>query len=163
MVVLLVSFGGRVHLAPLREELVDRVEQLVYIKGFSDTGEVTLLKCLPGQGGADNDGGDVCEVCDGMQAVIEGDAVHARELVVQQEQARFQVMHHLERLEAIRHEQGLVRTLQEQRQHEHATHGLIVFHHENGFYVGLVLYRGVMSRVYHHASPHSSAITEMCH
>src|SRR5260370_37014277 len=101
---------GRVHLAGLREELFNRVEQLVYIEWFSDTGEVTLLERSRGQVGADDDGGNVCEVCDGVQAVIEGDAIHARELVVQQEQARFQVMHHLSRLKTIRHEEGLLRT-----------------------------------------------------
>ena len=104
VVLLLVSFWGCVHLAGLREELFNRVEQLVYIEGFSDTGEVTFLKRLCGQVGAHDDGGNVCEVCDGMQAVIEGDAVHARELVVHQEQTRFQVMYHLERLETVRHE-----------------------------------------------------------
>src|SRR5215469_7648630 len=120
---------GRVHLADLREEMVNRVEQLVYVEGFSDTGEVTFLKRSRGQVGADDDSGDVCEVCDSVQAVIEGDAVHARELVVQQEQARFQVMHHLERLETVRHEQSLIWTLREQHQHEKGAHILIVFHH----------------------------------
>jgi hypothetical protein len=95
---------GCVHLAGLCEEVFNRVEQLIYIEGFRDTSEVTLLERSRGQVGADDDGGNVCEVCDGMQAVIEGDAVHVRELVVHQEQARFQVMHYLERLETVRHE-----------------------------------------------------------
>jgi len=65
-VLLLVRSAERVHLAGLREELFNRVEQLVYIEGFSDTGEVTFLKRLCGQVGAHDDGGDVCEVCDSM-------------------------------------------------------------------------------------------------
>src|SRR5260370_33575620 len=82
---------GRVHLAGLREELFNRVEQLVYIEWFSDTGEVTLLERSRGQVGADDDGGNVCEVCDGRPTGIDGDAIHCREVVGQQEQAPFQV------------------------------------------------------------------------
>lgn len=53
---------GRVHLAGLREEVCNRVEQLAYIEGFRDPGEVTFLKRSRGQVGAHDNGGDGCEV-----------------------------------------------------------------------------------------------------
>jgi hypothetical protein len=117
----------------LRDEVLNGLKEIIYVDGFVHANQLPLRDLPMGKAGTDHDARDIFCSLQTPEVVIEFNASHPREAIIQKQETGFGGLHGLKRVTSIRDQQRTKGCLLDNTLDQNQPDVFIIFHNQHRF------------------------------